>query len=135
MKLTYGLEAVSLDYINHNNHIEIHYNGKCRIFCLNKNYRLKRTKNTIKLSPKKNFNPDNNKLFRYKGYIKIYQAYIGTEKLTIDFPYDDHWSKLSSDWSTLTLEWSGYNMSHKVNTLKKRMSKKGIVDNELQRIF
>ena len=82
-----------------------------------------------------NFNPDNNKLFRYKGYIKIYQAYIGTEKLTIDFPYDDHWSKLSSDWSTLTLEWSGYNMSHKVNTLKKSMSKKGIVDNELQRIF
>ena len=135
MKLTYGLETVSMDSIDSKDYIELRYRGNFKIFCLNKNYRLKRTKTVIRLYPKSNFNIDSLKLFRYKGFIKILEAYIGKEKLRVDFPYDNHWQKIIEDWDTLTLEWSDYIMSHRVNTLKKRISKKGIVDNELQRIF
>ena len=135
MKLTYGLEVVSLNSIDYKDYIKIHYKGNFRIFCVNKSFILYRTKNIIKLLPRRNFNPDSSRLFRYKGNIKIDQAYIGKEKLIIDFPYDEHWLKLTSDWDTLTLEWSDYIMSHKVNTLNKRIAKKGIIDNELQHIF
>ena len=135
MKLRYGLEVVCLNSTDYTDYIKIHYKGKFKIFCVNKGFVLHRTKNIIKLIPRRNFKPDSSRLFRYKGYIKIHQAYIGREKLIIDFPYDEHWLKLTSDWDTLTLEWSDYIMSHRVNTLNKRMSKKGIVDNELQRIF
>jgi len=125
MNLKYGLGYTTIEGLNNKSTVKIRYTGGFLITNINKNYTFVRVRNIIIATPKKNSNYDNDELlFNYDGDIRILNCIVDKIGIKV-IPTDiDIWGKITTKWEDMTLDWEDYLMDLKINTEKKRLTKK-----------